>query len=110
MRSAWMRQGVFGNIVIVTFLLMQFLDGIFTYIGVTTWGLSVEFNPILVWAMSVVGVGLGLIAVKLVAIGFGGFLYWHGRHKTVALLAIIFLIFGVALWAYLFLTTQALTG
>ncbi len=98
------RNCLFGKITITTFVVAQCLDGIFTYVGVRAWGLGMEVNPLLVWFMSVIGVGIGLIAVKIVAVVLGTIIYRSGRHNIVAVLATIYLVVAVLPWAYLFLT------
>jgi len=37
----------FGDVVIVLFLLAQAADGVMTYVGVSTFGVSLEANPLL---------------------------------------------------------------
>ena len=36
----------FGNVAVICFLIVQGLDGSLTYMGVSTWGLAVEGNPL----------------------------------------------------------------
>ena len=36
----------FGDFAVLAFLVVQCLDGIFTYLGVTIWGPGIEANPI----------------------------------------------------------------
>jgi len=38
---------LFGDVAVVGFLLVQVLDGMFTYLGVTIWGLHIEANPLI---------------------------------------------------------------
>ena len=52
-----LRRSLFGDIAIIAFLLAQFLDGLFTYIGVNTFGLTVEANPLIAGLMVSVGHG-----------------------------------------------------
>lgn len=92
-----------GKVVIAVFVLAQFLDGILTYFGVKAWGLDIELNPFVRLLMSALGVGFGLIVIKLLAIGLGGILYWRGCYKSIVGLTFFYLIFAAAPWAYLFL-------
>lgn len=96
--------GLFDNFIIVTFVLVQILDGILTYKGVSTWGLDIELNPIVGLFMSVLGVALGLVAAKLVGIMAGLIIYWHGFYGFVALLTAIYVAIAILPWTYLFLT------
>jgi hypothetical protein len=95
---------LFGDLMVVAFLLMQCLDGVFTYLGIGIWGPGIEANPLLSTAMTVTGVGAGVAGAKLVAIGFGIVLHLQRVHNVVALLTVIY--FGAAIlpWAALFLT------
>ncbi|MBM3772265.1 MAG: hypothetical protein FJW27_13485 [Acidimicrobiia bacterium] len=61
----------FGNLAVIGFLLVQYLDGFYTYAGFHIWGLGIEANPLIRGAVGVVGPGIGLATGKLVAIGFG---------------------------------------
>ncbi len=90
--------GLFGNVFIVVLVLTQCLDGVFTYVGVTNWGFDMESNHLVIFFMSVMGIGLGLAIIKLVGIGLGIFVYQRGLHNTVAFLAIVYLVFGVLPW------------
>ena len=57
----------FGDVMVLGFLLVQCLDGVFTYLGVKTWGPAVEANPLVSSAIAAAGLGLGLVGAKLVA-------------------------------------------
>ena len=94
----------FGDIAVVTFMLVQALDGALTYLGVHIWGPSVEANPLISSAVSFAGVGTGLAAVKLVAVGFGMLLHLRRVHGVVALLTAFYLAVAIVPWAVLFLT------
>lgn len=112
MRYAWKwlsrnseTPGLFGNITIITFVLAQVLDGVFTNWGVGTWGLMMEGNPLVVLLFEIFGVNLVLPVVKLMGIGCGLFIYLYGLHNVVATLTTIYLVFAVLPWTYLFLTS-----
>ena len=91
----------FGDVVVVAFLIVQCLDGIFTYLGVSIWGLSIEANPIVSSAMTVGGLAVGLGGAKLVAIGFGMLLHLRRVHTVVALLTAIYFTVAIIPWALL---------
>ena len=93
----------FGDLVVVSFLLMQCLDAVFTYLGVAIWGPAIEANPILSSAMAAAGVAAGLGAAKAVAIGFGILLHLRGVHNLVALLSAIYFAAAILPWTALFL-------
>jgi hypothetical protein len=94
----------FGDVMVLGFLLVQCLDGVFTYLGVKTWGPAVEANPLISSAIAAAGLGLGLVGAKLVAIGFGIVLHLHRVHIVVALLTALYLAAAVLPWTALFLT------
>lgn len=94
---------MFGDLAVIGFLLVQFLDGMFTYVGVIRWGPSVEANPIISSAMSVAGLAGGLAGAKLVAIAFGILLHLRRVHNLVALLTIIYVAVAIVPWTALFL-------
>jgi hypothetical protein len=93
----------FGDFVVVGFVLMQCLDAVFTYLGVTIWGPAIEANPLISSAMGAAGVVAGLGAAKAVAIGFGCLLHLHRVHNLVALLTAIYFAVAILPWTALFL-------
>ena len=94
---------MFGDIAVIGFLLVQCLDGVFTYLGVTIWGLSIEANPIISAAMGVVGLATGLAGAKLVAVAFGIVLHLRRVHMLVAVLTLIYVAVAILPWTALFL-------
>ncbi|OGM98540.1 MAG: hypothetical protein A2915_01840 [Candidatus Yanofskybacteria bacterium RIFCSPLOWO2_01_FULL_41_34] len=92
----------FGKVTIFVFVLVQGLDGAFTYIGISS-GISIEANPLMFWLMSMLGLGFTVIVAKLVAVGFGIILFCLGVHRVVAFLTAIYFIFALFPWSYLFL-------
>jgi hypothetical protein len=94
----------FGDLVVVGFLLVQCLDGVFTYLGVAIWGPAIEANPVLSSAMAAAGVTIALGAAKGMAIGFGCLLHLRGVHIVVALLTAIYFTAAILPWTALFLT------
>jgi hypothetical protein len=83
----------------MAFIAMQFLDGWFTYVGVQTFGLGVEANPVLTALMTHLGHGPGVVAAKAFACLLGVCLYQHGIHGVVVLLTGFYLTAAVAPWA-----------
>jgi hypothetical protein len=99
-----MPHGLFGDLAVLAFLLAQVLDGALTYLGVHTWGIAVEANPLVSSAVSVVGVGAGLASAKLFAAGLGVMLHLRRAHAVVAALAALHFAVAVVPWALMFMT------
>jgi Domain of unknown function (DUF5658) len=100
--ASWVRRSLaFGNLAIVAFLVAQALDGIFTYIGLVTYGPAVEGNPLLSWLMASVGAPLALTGAKLAASAFGIILHLSAVHRTVALLAMLYVSAAILPWVEL---------
>ncbi len=88
----------FGDLALVAFLLVQGLDGFFTYIGVSTYGLDIEANPLVSALMTYFGEAGGLVGAKAVASGLGICLYFCEVHAVVALLTGFYLTAAIAPW------------
>jgi hypothetical protein len=100
----WEPRSRFGDVVVVAFLLVQCLDAVFTYLGITIWGPDIEANPLISSAMSAIGVVGALGTAKAVAIGFGMLLHLRRVHNLVALLTAIYFTAAILPWTALFLT------
>jgi hypothetical protein len=98
--------GLFGDVAVVIFVIVQCLDGALTYLGLHIWGLSVEANPLVSSAVSFAGVGTGLAATKLFAVGLGMMLHLRRVHVVVALLAGFYIAVAILPWTVLFMTMQ----
>ena len=94
----------FGDFVVLGFLLVQVLDFVFTYLGVTIWGPGIEANPLMSSAVAAAGLGVGLGAAKVVAIGCGILLHLCRVHNLVALLTAIYVAVAIVPWTALFLS------
>ena len=88
----------FGDVALVVFLLAQALDGVLTYIGVSTYGPGMEGNPLIAWLMVQMGEGAGLAAAKVTAGAFGIALHLSAVHRAVALLTVFYLIVAITPW------------
>lgn len=88
----------FGDLAIVVFLLAQCFDGVFTYIGVVTYGLGIEANPIIAGLMASFGHGTALLGAKTVAAGLGVGLHLRQIHTAVAALAGFYLAVAIVPW------------
>jgi hypothetical protein len=93
-----MPRSAFGDIALFAFLLVQGLDGFYTYIGVATYGIHIEANPIVAAVMAHLGELGGLIGVKAVASLLGICLYFCEVHAIVALLTGFYLTAAIAPW------------
>jgi len=94
----------FGDLTVVTFVIVQCLDGVFTYLGVRFWGPGIEANPIVSSTVGLFGLGAGLATVKLVAVAFGIALHLRRVHNVVALLTAIYVAAAILPWTALFLS------
>ena len=94
----------FGDIAVITFMVVQALDGVLTYLGVHIWGPSIEANPLISSAVSFAGVGTGVAIAKLFAVGLGMILHLRRVHGVVALLTAFYLAVAIVPWAMLFLS------
>jgi hypothetical protein len=93
----------FGDFAMLAFFTAQVLDGIFTYVGVSVWGPTIEANPLVSSAVAVAGLGAGLTGVKAVAIGLGMLLHLRRLHNLVALLTAIYVATAILPWTAIFL-------
>ena len=93
-----MRRSLFGDVVVVAFLIAQASDGVLTYVGVRTYGLHIEGNPLLGWLMAWVGQGVALTVAKTAAGAFGIVLHLTSVHRVVALLTAFYFAAAVVPW------------
>jgi hypothetical protein len=84
--------------VVIAFLIAQACDGVFTYIGVATYGIPAEGNPLLSRLMLALGCGAGLAAAKLTAGVFGIALHLISVHRIVAALAVFYFAVAIVPW------------
>ena len=92
------RRDMFGDIALLVFLIVQASDGVLTYIGVSTYGLHIEANPLIGWLMSSIGEGAALATAKVAAWFFGIALHLTAVHRAVAVLAAFYLAVAVLPW------------
>lgn len=83
------------QLVFAAFLLTQILDGIFTYAGVSAFGVAAEGNPILAWLMTSYGELIALAGAKIVAACCGVALYILAVDRLLAILTLVYI--GAAL-------------
>jgi hypothetical protein len=83
---------------IIAFLLAQLFDGVFTYVGVITFGIGIEANPVVSSLMTAFGYGPAVTGAKVVAGGLGILLHLRQIHTPVAILAGFYLAAAIAPW------------
>lgn len=104
-----------GVIVIGTLLaIFQALDGLFTSIGVSRYGVEVEGNPLLRHLMEEFGAIEALTIVKLVAIGIVVILTFLARKVTwikgaMGAITCIYLLAAIIPWTYILFIKPYLT-
>src|SRR5215208_3050348 len=96
-------RSLFGDVTMVGFVLMQCLDGVFTYLGVGIWGPTIEANPLISSAMAAGGLVAGIGGAKAVAISLGILLHLRRVHNMVALLTGIYFTAAILPWTALLL-------
>jgi uncharacterized membrane protein len=93
-----LERSLYGDIAVVLFLLAQCFDGVFTYVGVASYGLAIEANPLLGALMASFGHGTALAAAKVVAAGLGIGLHLKQVHGAVALLTAFYTVVAIFPW------------
>ena len=97
--SANRERSVFGDCIVLAFLLAQACDGVFTYVGMATYGPGIEGNPLLASLMMWMGGGAALFGAKLLAGSLGILLHLTGVHRIVAALTGLYIAAAVLPWA-----------
>lgn len=88
-----------GDVAFVLFALTQLLDGVFTYVGIVSFGHGIEANPLIAWYVTAYGAATALAAAKLMALGCGAVLHFTAMHRTVSVLAAVYV--AGALWPWI---------
>jgi hypothetical protein len=96
--SAGASRSWFGDAVLLTFLLSQCFDGVFTYVGVVTFGPHIEANPLISTLMVHFGDGPALMGAKALAAMLGIGLHLRQIHGAVALLAVFYVVVAIVPW------------
>jgi hypothetical protein len=97
-RSAAPRS-LFGDLVLLTFLLAQCFDGVFTYVGVVSFGAGIEANPLIASLMGTFGYGTALMGAKIVAASLGIMLHLRQVHGAVAVLSVFYITVAIIPWS-----------
>jgi uncharacterized protein DUF5658 len=85
----------------LAFVVVQALDGVMSYVGVSLHGPGIEGNPLVAWYMSAFGPAVGFTVAKLFAVTCGTVLYLTARHRWVAVLTLVYVVFAVVPWVTL---------
>ena len=96
--SASPPRSIFGDVIVIAFLLAQAFDGIFTYVGVVVYGSGIEANPLLAALMVHLGHGAALMTAKAIAGCLGIGLHLRGIHSAVAVLVGFYLTAAIVPW------------
>jgi hypothetical protein len=85
----------------LAFVVVQALDGAMSYVGVSLHGPSIEANPLVAWYLGAFGPAVGFTMAKLFAVTCGAVLYLTARHRWVAILTLVYIVFAVGPWVQL---------
>lgn len=89
---------MFGVCILLVFLVAQLLDGVFTYVGISRFGEAIEANPLLSWYIATFGAGVAVVGAKALAVACAAALHLCDRHRTVAVLTLVYLVAAVWPW------------
>jgi hypothetical protein len=88
-----------GNVTWIAFVVAQASDGALTYVGVRTFGPSIEANPLLAWFIVSAGLGSAILSAKGFALVCGTLLHLQGMHLALAVLTTVYA--GAAVWGWI---------
>jgi len=88
---------------LLAFVVVQALDGALTYLGIATFGIGAEANPVVSWYVSLFGAGLGLASAKAFAIVCAAALHVNERHRMLSGLTVFYLAVAVLPWTRILL-------
>jgi hypothetical protein len=90
-----------ATLILAAFVVIQALDGLLSYLGVSAHGLWLEGNPIVSWYAHQFGPGVAFAGAKLFAIACGAVLYLTGRHTWLVVLTLVHVVAAIAPWTYI---------
>ena len=88
---------------VALFAAVQIADVSLTLDGIGRFGSAIEANPVLAWAMSLLGAGVTLWGAKVLALLCGAVLYKRERHLILTLLTILYVFGAVVPWSMILL-------
>ena len=95
------RRSLFGRGVLLLFILTQVADGLFTYLGIRTFGAAIEGNPLVAWYVAVYGAGVALVGAKGFAVACGFALHVRSMHRTIGALILVYVTAALLPWSQL---------
>jgi nitrate reductase gamma subunit len=101
------RRSVFGDAVLLVFILAQVADGLFTYLGIAMFGVAIEGNPLVAWYIAAFGAGIAVVGAKGFAVACAATLHLREMHRTIGILAIIYLAAAVLPWSQMITAASA---
>jgi hypothetical protein len=99
-------RSLFGTATLIAFVIAQLCDGMLTYVGVHTFGQSIEANPILSWYIAALGAGVALLAAKSLAIACALLLYRFALYGTIGVLTVLYFAMAVQPWVSLLILAR----
>jgi hypothetical protein len=97
------KRSLFGKAVLLLFILAQVADGLFTYLGIKTFGAAIEANPLVAWYVAAYGAGIALIGAKGFAVACGIALHLREMHRTIGALTLVYLTAALGPWSLVFI-------
>ena len=88
----------FGDASFLAFVVVQIADGLLTYRGIAAFGIGIEANSLVAWYAGTFGIGLSLVAIKLVAVTCGSVLHLNAMHRTLGALTLVYV--AAAVWPW----------
>lgn len=88
----------------LAFVVVQALDGVFSYVGVATIGSGIEANPLLAWYLHMFGPAAAFVGAKLFAVGCGLILYQTRHYRVVTGLTAVYVAFAIGPWIHVLST------
>jgi Domain of unknown function (DUF5658) len=96
------KRSLYGNAIMLVFVLTQVADGLFTYFGIKMFGAAIEGNPLVAWYVVAYGAGVALVGAKGLALACGAALHLREMHRTIGALTIVYLTAAVWPWLQIF--------
>ena len=87
--------------ILALFAAIQLADGVLTAAGVAQFGAHIEGNPLIHLAVQGAGLGITLVAAKLLAMSCATVLHVHSQHLALAVLTLVYVIGAIVPWTVL---------
>jgi hypothetical protein len=92
------------QLIVAVFLVAQACDGLMTYAAVQLFGPSAEGNPLLATWIVLVGPETAIVGAKLLASACGVLLHYHGTHRVLFGLTVLYGVAAIGPWLAIFHT------